>query len=136
MCDGICLATKHTTIKCAEPITDHMSFSDRPPPPPYSLIIMHCNLPQVTTANQCNVYRQQTTDSDCEYSIGLSIAIFPERDGVVFIYHKPYGPTSIWGGGQTEFCPNGEHKLFSRGPAREKTIIMDYCSAYFLTIVE
>ena len=39
-------------------------------------------------------------------------------------------------GGQTKFCPNGEHKLLSRGPARENKMIMNYCSAYFLTIVD
>ena len=31
-------------------------------------------------------------------------------------------------GGQTEFFPNGEHKLMA--------IIMNYCSAYLLTIIE
>ena len=43
--------------------------------------------------------------------------------------HRHTGQHPFGGGGQTEFCPNGEDKLFV---TREKKIIMNYCSAYFL----
>ena len=49
-------------------------------------------------------------------------------------WHRCTGQIHL--GGQAEFCPNGEHKLFSRGPARETKIIMNYCAAYFFTVVE
>ena len=39
-------------------------------------------------------------------------------------------------GGQTGFCPPGERKLFVTRPRQGDKIIMNYCRAYFLTIVE
>ena len=39
-------------------------------------------------------------------------------------------------GGKTEFCPNGEHKLFVTRPRQGEKMILCYWTAYFLTIVE
>ena len=47
-----------------------------------------------------------------------------------------YGTTSIGGGGQTEFCPNGERKLSVTRTRQGGKKIMNYCRAYFLTVVE
>ena len=38
-------------------------------------------------------------------------------------------------GGQTEFCPNDEHKLFSRGLAREKNNNNELLKCLFFTVV-
>ena len=38
-------------------------------------------------------------------------------------------------GDHNEFCPNGEHKLFVTRPRQGENIIMNYCSAYFMTVV-
>ena len=39
-------------------------------------------------------------------------------------------------GGQTEFCPNGENNLVVTRPRQGEKIIMNYCSACFLTVVD
>ena len=35
------------------------------------------------------------------------------------------------GGGQTEFCPNGECNLFVTRPRQGEKIILNYCRAFF-----
>ena len=64
---------------------------------------------------------------------------------VVLVVHPPHShlafllPIGRTGqnpfGGQTKFCPNGEHKLFVTRPRQGEKIIMNYCSAYFLVTV-
>ena len=46
-----------------------------------------------------------------------------------------YGPTSIWGV-KPSFARMANTNCLSRSPAREKKTIMNYCIAYFLTVVE
>ena len=63
-----------------------------------------------------------------------------KRRGSIKTTHRRTGRVRVRAnihlGGQTEFCPNGERKLFVTWPRQGEKIIMNYCRAYFLTVVE
>ena len=56
---------------------------------------------------------------------------------IIFHYlHRLSVRANIHLGGQTEFCPNGERKLFVTRPRQGEKKIMNCCRAYVLTVIE
>ena len=82
-------------------------------------------------------YRAHAYSSRHYYGLNVASVSGPDVISTWPWWLRPIGVrANIHLGGETDFCPNGEHRLFSHGPAREKKILMNYCSAYFLTVVE
>ena len=62
-----------------------------------------------------------------ELLINSRVILSKHDQSVTCVYASAYGPTSMWGGGvKPSFARMANANYLSRGPAREKKIIMNY----------